>query len=924
MKIKSPSRTPTLPVPLPARGARGEGIGTSRQPPGCGAAKLVLVLAAAISGAARWPAAAAEGVYVRFKLVEPAGTQYYVRLGGFIHQSPWYLPPAVVPAGADSQPAKRIAAGGFTPWFDLKKHAGDRLHGRMSRAGGVAELPNVTADFLTQPESDRRTVVIELATAADEKHVVKRFHESFRGSLTSFLVSPRLIEDAGQLETASQMTARRLRWARQASGTTAVSPRQLIVQTSFWSPQRKELNLQEAEVLRLLGFNVVGGQTPEVQAEFHFRVPGHSHEVDFSPAATREQIDLSMKAQASRFQGELLPGVPFGFSDEVTCGLIGENPQALRSFHRWLEQRKVVPDDLGVSELQQVVPIETPDALKRRQEQNRAAANRVFYLTSRFRQEATTQRFKWLSESFHKHFGPGPLTSTLVADHPYFSGTGLGMGMGPNPAWGRPALAADWFDMARKQAVDLAGIEDWMGLQYMYGPDFTWEGFQLMGFQAAMFRSGSGGTLPIIAWITPSDETNLRLKTASALCQGAKHFFYWTYGPTCTSTENYWSDLRGAYDGIVHVTRQLAAAEHVIAPGKTRRTRLALLYGISSDLWQPFGYVHMLERRGTYLSLIHDQYLVDMLTEEDVQAGRLRDYDVLYVTDPCIAQAAAARIKSWVAAGGHLFGSTAAGSRNEFNEEVDGLSDVFGIKPAVEVQVQPGQYHVRGALNAMQYLDYIGLDGTPGGRAGRRRSLSAPGPATLDKPPLAPSLGATATSGTLRFGAIGTKVRFTPTGGAVAGTFADGSPAAVRHDYGRGSAFYVGTCPAIAYIKEAKFVPRELKERWSRPERRLINSMARRRGVPRLVELSHAVVEAGVYDAPKGTALVLANFTYQPIEDLRVRLFVPGPVRSVTSVERGKLRFSSQPATRDGFPPGYPQAVTFTLNLGLSDVVVLE
>ena len=113
----------------------------------------------------------------------------------------------------------------------------------------------------------------------------------------------------------------------------------------------------------------------------------------------------------------------------------------------------------------------------------------------------------------------------------------------------------------------MIGIEDWMGLQCMYGPRYTWEGFQLMGFQAAIFRSASRAGQPIIAWITPSDETNLVLKTSSALAQGAKHFYYWTYGPTATSTENYWSDLRGAYDGIVRMTRQLASAEHIIVPG---------------------------------------------------------------------------------------------------------------------------------------------------------------------------------------------------------------------------------------------------------------------------------------------------------------------------------------------------------------------
>jgi len=39
---------------------------------------------------------------------------------------------------------------------------------------------------------------------------------------------------------------------------------------------------------------------------------------------------------------------------------------------------------------------------------------------------------------------------------------------------------------------------------------------------------------------------------------------------------------------VASVTRQLAAAEHIIAPGTQRRTKVALLYSISSDLWQPF------------------------------------------------------------------------------------------------------------------------------------------------------------------------------------------------------------------------------------------------------------------------------------------------------------------------------------------------
>jgi hypothetical protein len=729
--------------------------------------------------------------------------------------------------------------------------------------------------------------------------VVKRWRESFAGSLTSFLVSPDLRADADSLETAAEMTQRRLQWAREATDGRRASPQRLVVQTSFWSPQRPELNLQEAEVLHLLGFNVVGNQPPEVREKAWFRVPGHTHDVDFGPAATRDKIDALMKQHASRQREPLDAGAPFGFSDEIVSRPpIGDDAQALRHFHAWLADRRIAPGDLGVQRLEDVVPIETPEVLKQREAREGAPARRVFYYTSRFRQQAASERIAWHTEAFHRHFDglaragsdngafSKPPTSSLVADHPYFSGSGLGMGMTPNPTWGGYPLACDWFDVARRQAVDLIGIEDWMGLQYMYGPSTTWEGFQLMGFQAAIFRSGSRNSLPIMAWITPSDETNLRLKSASALCQGAKHFFYWTYGPTATSTENYWSDLRGAYDGVAAVTRQLAGAEHVLATGQPRPTRVALLYSISSDLWQPWSYVHMLERRGLYLSLVHDQYLVDLLSEEDLEAGRLDSYDVLYTADPCLKQAAVDAIAAWVRRGGHLFGSAAAGSRNEFNEPVDGLAPVFGIAGSVATKVQPGRYHIRGAMNELPYLDQIAIESDPG----------------------------------IKLGVLGTKVAIAATTGQVVGKFQDGTSAIVEHQCGQGRATYFAACPAIAYVKEARFVPDALREKWPAEIRNLINRPAQQGGAKRLVELSHAVVEAGVYDAPAGTVLVLGNFTYEPIPELKIRLPVPRPVNRVRSLERGPLPFSVEKASKNASGG----VVSCVLDLGISDIVLFE
>jgi hypothetical protein len=258
----------------------------------------------------------------------------------------------------------------------------------------------------------------------------------------------------------------------------------------------------------------------------------------------------------------------------------------------------------------------------------------------------------------------------------------------------------------------------------------------------------------------------------------------------------------------------------------------------------------------------------------------------LYTADPCLKQTAVDAITAWVRRGGHLFGSAAAGSRNEFNEPVDGLAPVFGIANSVTATVQSGRYHIRGALNELPYLDQIAIQRDPD----------------------------------VKLGVLGTKITITSTTGQVAGTFQDGTSAVVENQFGQGRATYFAACPAIAYVKEAKFVPDALREKWPADIRSLINGPARQRGAKRLVELSHAVVEAGVYDATSGTALVLANFAYDPIRELRIRLSVPRPVNRVRSLERGPLPFSAEKASGDA---GGGE-VSCVLDLGISDIVLFE
>lgn len=119
-------------------------------------------------------------------------------------------------------------------------------------------------------------------------------------------------------------------------------------------------------------------------------------------------------------------------------------------------------------------------------------------------------------------------------------------------------------------------------------------------------------------------------------------------------------------------------------------------------------------------------------------------------------------------------------------------------------------------------------------------------------------------------------------------------------------------------------MPAELKEQYPLAQRRVLTGLAAARGVARLVKLSHPVVEAGLYDAPAGAALVLANFTYRPIEALTVRVPLAKPVQVVRSVEHGPLRFTEEQASQVLRKQGYGSVAVFTTRLGLNDIILLE
>ena len=149
-------------------------------------------------------------------------------------------------------------------------------------------------------------------------------------------------------------------------------------------------------------------------------------------------------------------------------------------------------------------------------------------------------------------------------------------------------------------------------------------------------EQGEGRKIPICRspfhLCSPDDAT-----VFGAMAQGAKHFYFWSYGPTYISTENYWSDLRSEYEGIAKLTSDLSRVERFLYPARVARDPVALLYSVSHDIWTPDDAAPFAEKRLLWHCLRHLGFQPTILSERDVVAGELDEHIALFVTDHCSA-----------------------------------------------------------------------------------------------------------------------------------------------------------------------------------------------------------------------------------------------------------------------------------------------
>lgn len=808
---------------------------------------LIIITIYAFTGAVNSAAQKAEdSVFVRFKIKQPSGSAFRVTAGGFRHAgAPWYFSPVIVEVKGEQ----------WSEWVDLSKWD---WHGRLERSGGIAEWASMKLSVADASGEIVKGSVweVQLADQPNQKGVIHNFTEKGSSDSIGYLVPFPLRKNASEFETGSQMTARHAKWAKEATGNKAVSLKNFEISTTLWGHYDPALARQELQTLKLMGFNVVGNVEPAMLRETQLQTYRQTWLYAPEPEAVSKQFTGSdLSAVVSADKKEKTPMFRhFLIADEVS-GLDFRSVAKEKLdgwFRAYLKREGVTDSEIGQptakisypadAMFEPVLPKDVP-----------LARRKLLYYAAKFGQYWSARQLRQISDLIRTD-APKTITETILPSHGFFGN-----------AWGPANIGMsyrmlDIFELGEQESVRRFSAEDWLGLNHMYGQYYTWSGGQTFGYYNAIMRSATKGKpLEVSGLITPSDDKYLRLKANSSLGQGAKAFFFWAYGPTFIGTENYWSDLRSEYDGIVKFNRTLAKAEDVLYPAKTVSDDAAILYSVSHDIWNTDNQAPFVEKRLLWHGLRHLQIQPDFLREEDVANGKLDKYKVLFIGDWCVSRNAAAAIDKWVKRGGVLYLSAGAATRDEFYEPyLPPFAKAVWTNDAWRTIVsEQHRYNERNDLPKLNPLTTV--------------KVSLP-------------------NQNFTLPVIGSRIEMRQNNKPFA-EFADGKTAGVNISYGRGRIIAAGFMPMLAYGQLAGFKPTTLEEKWQPEAREIIKIALDAAKISPVAASGVPVVETNLLTGTNGSALVLTNFTYQPIKMMTVDVKIADPVKQVVSVEGKEIEF---------------------------------
>jgi hypothetical protein len=711
----------------------------------------------------------------------------------------------------------------------------------------------------------------DIATAADDKAIVRSITEFDPGNVIALRIPSDPVKDKQWLLSIREDGARRLKEIQDLHLSTGPLPKKIWCMTGFrpWDlftdPAITELNF---DVIRALGMNGYWDMDAETcrmalargidRTTYYWRgvtPPGFG-----TPAGIAlDWIKLSRFlddgyrrdiAGTRRLFPDRMPMAIVDLMDEP-AGLAFTGPEYDQEFRLYLQNRGFTPDFFGRTTWDEVSAVRTKSAyfwwdfFKTRAalDMTDLRQRRLFYWSGNFLCHVNARIYALANAAVEKYA-------------PEVLGTRLNFG----PPWwydyGTIPRGIDAFETGRLRGVTLAFNEDWIG-----NGDSRWP-LESNTMLADWNRAALRPNRPLAGGYVTRDANRaaVKLRVFGFLARDCKIFDFYYYGPAYGQFDH-WSDNFPMVQGVAELTRDLGQADELLWEGHPPQAEVALLYSKSWPVWHEDG-TELVEWMMTYLALLHAHVPVDIVSDDEAADGRFgaSAYKALYVVNESVPAKAAAEIERWVRGGGRLWVAGWAGAKDEYNTPTAVWNDMLGIKER--------SWKPTGDLARLGQM--VRYDDERRPAFNRQCRLSPPADA-------AEIPGAN----NLPYAAVAAPAGETPA-------------KAYRRTHGAGLVQVVPWTAGKEYLDGNRIVDGTLaKGAILYPDDDRRNAIARFAldAVSPPATSSVSQILAWPLWARNGGAVLIANFTGNPAEQVTVRFWFPQPVKSLRSLRAGELKF---------------------------------
>lgn len=547
-----------------------------------------------------------------------------------------------------------------------------------------------------------------------------------------------------------------------------------------------------------------------------------------------------------------------------------KSERGMTRFHQYLKDQGMTLELLGKTSWDDVKPIG-------RNEDDDLPSKRLFYWTGRFFTWDSSRHFadatRALEAAFYegmpsytnwnffagRYWVPGPVANNAAkkSDDPAVKN---------NAAMG----GHDWLEFGRMRGSTMLWTEDWFGDQMAA----QWS------FYAAKLRSAAvKGNVEFGGYVIPRTagqrEDGIVQKIITIAGSGGKGIKYFVFGPEYNFPSNCYSENIKVLPKMAEAHAMIGAAEDLLWPGRRPTPQVAILSPRSSQPWdaqdidaptQIYDATntnlngrtvdYLAETFNLYTALQYANIPTDFVEDIDLSPAGLKNYKVVYLTEPNVPEEYVAGVIEWVKQGGVLALTSGAAQADRYDQPSTLMNELS------QIAEQPRGRMLVANLNSFEASEKIAAAG--------------------------------AYDETIVFGPTTRPIAAEGSSSDVLATFADASPAIVMTSLGKGKVIRYGYLPGSSFRRSSAGQADLLAVDFSPVLHQLATLPVSQAGVHLPVTVSETLVETPLLLSDAGAVVTILNWTGKDIGELVVEADLPFTPTRVESVKHGDLQFTAK------------------------------